>query len=147
MTIPGELYILAIIVSVLLSLVGSGNVFHKDNRYMGIICLFFAVMSWQIVIQLSYSTIIFNENQYNISLLFPELREIAKTYLFGGIVAGLVLIGLNNKDLLEKLQSKIPKRKNKEVVEENPFEFKPMEEVKPKRIIKKKIVKKPIKKE
>ena len=150
---PGELYVLGIIISTLLSLIGFANLIlnWKENKFFGIFCLFFASINWQVVIYLSYYDIVFEHGTYNVSSFIPVISEIAKTsieyLLMGGIVAGLVLFILSKKDYSDKLQHKLNTVKSKYI---NKKEIaKEIEPYKPttKRIVKKRIVKKPIKKE
>ena len=154
-TTPGELYILGIIISTTLSILGLGNIIlnWKENKFFGITCLFFASISWQIVLYLSYGTITFDHGVYCVSSFIPTIEEIAITsieyLIIGGIVAGIVLVIANNKDVSEKLQIKIEEFKSKHI---NKKEVEIKEEIQPKpvikkRMVKKKIVKKPIKKE
>ena len=145
---PGELYILGIIISTLLSILGSGNLIlnWKENKYFGVLCLFFAGICWQVMLYLSCQNVTFDGIQYNMSPFIPVLSEIVKTsieyLLLGGIVAGLVLFVWNRKDCLEKLQYGINQIKskyiNKNEVEVIKEEHTPIK--KTRRVIKKSVV-------
>lgn len=156
---PGELYILAIVISTVLSLLGFGNLIlnWKENKFFGILCLFFALIGWQIIVYLSYYDIIFDHITYNMSSFMPIIEGIAITsieYLFiGGVVAGFVLFIINRKYCIDELHNIINIIKSKYInkkeiaIEEIIPEVEPVQKPKTKKVIKKRIVKKPIKKD